>query len=158
MCLVAKQSSVLFSSVSHVCWCLKPSCVRWRLCCVLVCLRMYECVSSCLYLLWVCMLRPHRTNTFQHFFTQPNKYGVWLICCFSLIRNPSLDDGEGHRFESQHFQLRWESNTEAEALWNIESSTDWGYCFDLHVLHSVLQSYSSSRIYQLIFINGKAAS
>ncbi|XP_053371520.1 disks large homolog 2 isoform X7 [Clarias gariepinus] len=25
---------------------------------------------------------------------------------FSFLRNPSLDDGEGHRFESQHFQLR----------------------------------------------------
>ncbi|XP_070838409.1 disks large homolog 2 isoform X25 [Chaetodon trifascialis] len=25
---------------------------------------------------------------------------------FSFLRNPSLDDGEGHRFDSQHFQLR----------------------------------------------------
>ncbi|XP_017344198.1 disks large homolog 2 isoform X12 [Ictalurus punctatus] len=25
---------------------------------------------------------------------------------FSFLRNPSLDDGEGHRYESQHFQLR----------------------------------------------------
>ncbi|XP_078142746.1 disks large homolog 2 isoform X5 [Centroberyx gerrardi] len=25
---------------------------------------------------------------------------------FSFLRNPSIDDGEGHRFDSQHFQLR----------------------------------------------------
>uniref|UniRef100_A0A671XHK3 Discs, large homolog 2 (Drosophila) n=1 Tax=Sparus aurata TaxID=8175 RepID=A0A671XHK3_SPAAU len=25
---------------------------------------------------------------------------------FSFLRNPSLDDGDGHRFDSQHFQLR----------------------------------------------------
>ncbi|XP_035391194.1 disks large homolog 2 isoform X24 [Electrophorus electricus] len=25
---------------------------------------------------------------------------------FSFLRNPSLDDGEGHRFDTQHFQLR----------------------------------------------------
>lgn len=26
------------------------------------------------------------------------------------IRNPSLDEGEGHRFDSQHFQLRWDTS------------------------------------------------
>ncbi|KAJ8257010.1 hypothetical protein COCON_G00191620 [Conger conger] len=25
---------------------------------------------------------------------------------FSFLRNTSLDEGEGHRFDSQHFQLR----------------------------------------------------
>ena len=30
---------------------------------------------------------------------------------FYFIRNASLDDGEGHRFDSQHFQLRWDIYT-----------------------------------------------
>ncbi|XP_051793047.1 disks large homolog 2 isoform X2 [Acanthochromis polyacanthus] len=75
---------------------------------------------------------------------------------FSFLRNPSLDDGEGHRFDSQHFQLRPPEpvySTVNKLCEKVPSPRHYSPVeFDKSLLHSVpLPSYHLSLFPDLDF-------